>query len=75
MLLFHLGKIKNCVLSSSNLIVLLFPNLRVATVKFQIPPTVSFSHQLRCTVAWHAEQSVIRFCSESSPDWLRNSWW
>ena len=28
---------------------------------------------MRCTVAWHAEQSAIRFCSESSPGWLRNS--
>jgi len=26
-----------------------------------------------CTVAWHVEHSVIRFCSESSPEWLRNS--
>ena len=37
------------------------------------PQTSRPTPQLRCTVAWHAEQSVIRFCSESSPDWLRNS--
>jgi hypothetical protein len=23
----------------------------------------------------HAEQSVIGFCSESSPQWLRSTWW
>jgi len=33
------------------------------------------SPQLRCTPAWHVVQSVIRFGSESSPDWLRNSLW
>ena len=28
-----------------------------------------------CTRLWQALQSVIRFCSMSSPDRLRNSWW
>jgi hypothetical protein len=28
-----------------------------------------------CTLAWHAAQSVIKFSSESAPEWLRNSWW
>ena len=32
--------------------------------------------QSRCTPAWQEAQSVIRFCSESSPEWLRNFvWW
>ena len=26
-----------------------------------------------CTLAWHVVQRVTRFCSESLPDWLRNS--
>jgi hypothetical protein len=35
------------------------------------PPHPTF--QQRCTVEWQALHSVIRFCSESSPEWLRNS--
>jgi hypothetical protein len=36
---------------------------------------VSLNHFPRCTLEWHAVQRVMRFCSESSPDWLRNSLW
>jgi hypothetical protein len=28
-----------------------------------------------CTPLWQAWQSVIRFCSVSSPDRLRKAWW
>ena len=31
--------------------------------------------QWRCTWAWHVAHSVIKFSSESSPEWLRNSLW
>jgi hypothetical protein len=32
--------------------------------------------QLRCKLAWHVVQRLIKFWPESSPPWLRNSlWW
>jgi hypothetical protein len=29
----------------------------------------------RCSLAWHLLQSVIKLCSESEPEWLRNFLW
>jgi hypothetical protein len=29
----------------------------------------------RCTLVWHAVHSVIKFSSESAPEWLRNFLW
>ena len=34
----------------------------------------SYMEPGRCILAWHAAQRVIKFSSESSPEWLRNCW-
>jgi len=45
------------------------------TSGFEIVPGYD-QELIRCKVQWQSLQSVIRLCSESSPDWLRNClWW
>ena len=38
-----------------------------------VMPRLLFNPFGPCAAAWHAEHSVIRFSSESEPEWLRNS--
>jgi hypothetical protein len=48
------------------------PGIDRSVRKGCLQPQTSNSPRLRrCAAAWHAAHSVIKFCSMSSPDWLR----